>query len=457
MLYQNSLVMYIPHTYDMFLYQHGGAYYSEDGLTTTLDNPICYQAFKSMVELYTKYAVPCTTNFYNRFRTGELPIGIGTFSDYMSLTVGAGNLSGKWGIAPVPGVKREDGSISHATSGSVTSSAVMMTACEEQEAGWAFLKWWLSAQTQAAFAQEVETRIGTGSRVATANNVAFQQPSWPAEHLEVLLGTRENAIENPGVLGGYYVARYITNAWNAVITDADQAIIRDEFEHAIEMIQIEMDNKQAEYMMSFLMAWLLNGMKGRKFFALCLYAPSIASGVAMAQVWLYLFSNDAHGFLNNLFLRWGFISTPILWNQNADTIFAVVIIISIWMSMGSGFLVFMAGLQNLPGEVMEQGRVDGIKNRVQELVYLILPMMKPQLLFDAINSIVGSFGVFDVVVQFAGMPSPNYSAHTIVAHLYDYAFNRFQMGYASAVAVVLFTITFVLGRVVMWALKSDDE
>ena len=211
------------------------------------------------------------------------------------------------------------------------------------------------------------------------------------------------------------------------------------------------------YMMSFLMAWLLNGMKGRKFFALCLYAPSIASGVAMAQVWLYLFSNDAHGFLNNLFLRWGFISTPILWNQNADTIFVVVIIISIWMSMGSGFLVFMAGLQNLPGEVMEQGRVDGIKNRVQELVYLILPMMKPQLLFGAINAIVGSFGVFDVVVQFAGMPSPNYSAHTIVAHLYDYAFNRFQMGYASAIAVVLFTITIVLGRVVMWALRSDDE
>ena len=246
-LYQNSLEMYIPHTYDMFLYQHGGAYYSEDGLTTTLDDPLCYQAFKSMVELYTKYAVPYTTNFYNRFRTGELPIGIGTFSDYMSLTVGAGNLSGKWGIAPVPGVKREDGSISHATSGSVTSSAVMMTACEEQEAGWEFLKWWLSSQTQTAFAQEVETRIGTGSRVATANNEAFQQLSWPAEDLEVILSTRENAIENPGVLGGYYVARHITNAWNAVITDVDQAIIRDEFEHAIEMIQIEMDNKQAEY------------------------------------------------------------------------------------------------------------------------------------------------------------------------------------------------------------------
>ena len=158
-----------------------------------------------------------------------------------------------------------------------------------------------------------------------------------------------------------------------------------------------------------------------------------------------------------LLMSWGMITTPILWNQNADTIFLCVIIISIWMSMGSGFLVFMAGLQNLNQEVLEQGRVDGIHGRVQELVYLILPMMKPQLLFGAINAIVGSFGVFDVVVQFAGMPTPNYSAHTIVAHLYDYAFNRFQMGYASAIAVVLFLLTFLLGRLCMRLLRSDDE
>lgn len=211
------------------------------------------------------------------------------------------------------------------------------------------------------------------------------------------------------------------------------------------------------YMLSFLMAWLLNGMHFRKFFALCVYAPSITSGIAMAQVWLYLFSNDSHGLINNLLMRWNFITSPVLWNQNAESIYVVVILISVWMSMGSGFLVFMAGLQNLADDVLEQGRIDGIRNRGQELVYLILPMMKPQLLFGAINSIVGAFGVFDVVTQFAGMPSPNYSAHTIVAHLYDYAFNRFQMGYASAIAVVLFVITFTLGRICMRLLRSDDE
>lgn len=210
------------------------------------------------------------------------------------------------------------------------------------------------------------------------------------------------------------------------------------------------------YLLSFFMAWCLNGLKFRNFFALIFYAPSITSGVAMTQVWLYIFSNDSYGLVNYFLLRNGLINTPILWNQSATYIFPAVILISVWMSMGTGFLVFMAGLQNLPGEVLEQGRIDGIKNRFTELIYLIFPMMKPQLLFGAINAIVGSFTVFDVVVQFAGMPSPNYAAHTIVAHLYDHAFLRFEMGYASAVAVVLFLITFILGQVCMRVFRSDE-
>jgi len=135
----------------------------------------------------------------------------------------------------------------------------------------------------------------------------------------------------------------------------------------------------------------------------------------------------------------------------------VIIFISLWMSMGTGFLVFLAGLQSISKEYYEAGAIDGVKNKVQELFLLTLPMMKPQLLFGAINSIVGSFGVFDIAVSVAGMPSPNYAGHTIVGHLYDYAFIRFQMGYASSIAVVLFMITFILGRVVMRLLSSKDE
>lgn len=211
------------------------------------------------------------------------------------------------------------------------------------------------------------------------------------------------------------------------------------------------------YLMSFFMAWCINGLRGRNAFALAFYAPSITSGIAMAQVWLYIFSNDTYGLINHALISTGLITSPILWNQSATYIYPVVILISVWMSMGTGFLVFMAGLQNLPEDVLEQGKIDGIRSRFSELVYLIFPMMKPQLLFGAITAIVGSFTVFDVAVQFAGMPSPNYAAHTIVAHLFDHAFLRFEMGYASAVATILFLITFTLGRVCMRIFRSDDQ
>ena len=211
------------------------------------------------------------------------------------------------------------------------------------------------------------------------------------------------------------------------------------------------------YIVSFLMAWVLGNLKARSLFSMSFYIPSIVSTVALTTVWLFIFSNDRMGLVNNMLMTVGLIDEPILWTQNGQYIFIAVIIISVWMSMGNGFLVFLAGLQGLPTEVYESARIDGVKNKWQELWYITLPLMKPQLLFGSINSIVASFGVFDVVYQFAGMPTPNYSAHTIVAHLYDYAFLRFQMGYASAVAVVLFVITFSLGRVCMRVFRSDDE
>ncbi len=211
------------------------------------------------------------------------------------------------------------------------------------------------------------------------------------------------------------------------------------------------------YLLSFFAAWVINQLKFKRGFALAFYAPSITSGVAMSYVWLVIFSSDRYGYLNNLFLNLGLIDEPVLWNTDPAYIMNVIIIISLWMSMGTGFLVFLAGLQNISPAYYEAGAIDGVKNKPQELIYLTLPLMKPQLLFGAINSIVGSFGVFDIAVSVAGMPSPNYAGHTIVAHLYDYAFIRFQMGYASAVAVVLFVITFVLGKIVMKLLSSQGE
>ncbi len=214
----------------------------------------------------------------------------------------------------------------------------------------------------------------------------------------------------------------------------------------------------AGYLASFFMAWIITLVKkGKGFFSLAFYAPSLTSGVAMSTIWLIIFSGDRYGYLNNLLLKLGILTEPILWTSDSDYVMGVVMLISVWMSMGTGFLVFLAGFQNIDPALYEAARVDGISSRFQELRLITWPLMKPQLLFGAINSIVGSFAVFDVATAVAGMPSPNYSAHTIVAHLYDYAFTRYNMGYASAVAMILFLITFVMGRVCMRMFKSDVD
>ena len=145
-----------------------------------------------------------------------------------------------------------------------------------------------------------------------------------------------------------------------------------------------------------------------------------------------------------------------MWTKDANYLKWVIVIISVWMSMGTGFLVFLAGLQNIDPALYEAARVDGMKNRFQELRYITLPMMKPQLLFGAVNSVVNAFAIFDVATSVAGMPSPNYAAHTIVAHLYDYAFIRMNMGYASSVAMILFIMTFVIGRICFYVFRSED-
>ncbi len=210
------------------------------------------------------------------------------------------------------------------------------------------------------------------------------------------------------------------------------------------------------FFLSFFIAWVINQLKFRTVFALFFYAPSIMSSVAISVVWLYFFSGDRYGLINNLLINAGLISTPIQWTLNSEYIMTVIVLVQIFTGMGTNFLVFLAGLQNISKELSEAGMIDGIGNKWEELRYIIFPQVKPQLLFGAINGIAGAFGVFDIAVSVAGLPSPNYAGHTIVAHLYDYAFIRFQMGYASAIAVVLFVISFTFGRIIMRVLRSND-
>jgi multiple sugar transport system permease protein len=201
------------------------------------------------------------------------------------------------------------------------------------------------------------------------------------------------------------------------------------------------------YVTSFTLAWLINRLRFRQAYTLAFYAPSLTSGIAISVIWLYFFANDRYGLLNYVLIQSGLITEPVAWLQEQSTILPVIIIISLWMSMGTSFLVFLAGLQSVPHELYEAGMVDGIKSSFQEVFYITLPVMKPQLLFGAVIAIVNSFAVFQVAAQVAGVPSPLYAGHTIVAHLYMHGFIHFEMGYAASIAVVLFLMTFILGRI----------
>ena len=209
------------------------------------------------------------------------------------------------------------------------------------------------------------------------------------------------------------------------------------------------------YFASFFFAWLLHKMRFRLVYALAFYTPSVV-GPGLGFMWKYIFSGDQYGLANNVLMRLGIIHEPILWTQDVDLIMPVVIFVACWMSLGTGFLAHLAGLQNVPHELYEAAAIDGVRNALEEVWYITLPMMRPQLLFAAVLSVVSSFSVFGVAADMVGFPSPLYAAHTVVAHLRDYAFIRFEMGYAAAISVVLLLTTFGLSRLFMRILSSKD-
>ena len=194
----------------------------------------------------------------------------------------------------------------------------------------------------------------------------------------------------------------------------------------------------ASYIMSFLVAWFINELppKIRALVTLVFYAPSISGQVYM--IWQTLFSSDSYGWANATLEKLGLIDAPINWFRDETYVMPLCIVVSLWTSLGTSFLAFIAGLQGIDRALFEAGAVDGVKNRWQELYYITLPSMKPQLMFGAIMSITGAFGFGGIVDALAGFPSVNYCAHTIMHHLNDYGGMRYEIGYSSAIAVLLF-------------------
>lgn len=201
------------------------------------------------------------------------------------------------------------------------------------------------------------------------------------------------------------------------------------------------------YVLCFLLAWMINELPPvlKTIFTLIFYAPSIAGVYTM---WQLIFSGDAYGYLNSLLFNLGIITSPVQWMTDSRYILGVVIIVQLWISLGAGFLAMRAGFQNIDKSQYEAAAIEGIRTRWQELIYITIPSMAPQMLFAAVMQIVSSFAAGTVAQNLVGFPSTDYKAHTVMTHAFDYTWVRYEIGYSAAICMILFAVMYIANRFV---------
>lgn len=208
------------------------------------------------------------------------------------------------------------------------------------------------------------------------------------------------------------------------------------------------------FLLSFVLAWFINEFHPmiRTILSFMFYCPSLVGNAYF--IWQVAFSSDSYGYVNSVLLSLGLIQQPIYWLRNPQYVMPIIIVVQLWQSMGVSFLANISGLQNVNGELYEAGAIDGIRNRWQELWYITLPTMQHMLLFSAVMQIASAFSVSAIAVQLAGYPSVNYCVDTIVSYLSDVGTIRYEMGYASAMSVVLFAIMAISRWIIGKAINS---
>ncbi len=208
------------------------------------------------------------------------------------------------------------------------------------------------------------------------------------------------------------------------------------------------------FLLSFVLAWFINEFSPfiRTLLSFMFYCPSLVGNAYF--IWQVAFSSDSYGYINSALLSMGFIQEPIYWLSNEQYLMPIIIIVQLWQSMGVSFLSNISGLQNVNGELYEAGAIDGIRTRWQELWYITLPAMQHMLLFSAVMQIAGAFSVSAIAVQMAGYPSVNYCVDTIVSYLSDVGGTRYEMGYASAMSVILFIMMALSRSLIKKAINS---
>lgn len=242
-LNKNSMQFFMPAALDMFLFQRGKGFYNDNGKASALGTPQAYEAFKQMCEMYTNLGIPVSANFFNRFRTGDMPVGIADSTMYMTLVTAAPELKGKWAIANIPGFE-DNGEINNSSGGVSLTGSVIIAKTKTPDASWDFLKWWMSENVQTSFARTLEGRIGVSSRWMSGNLESFKKLSWKTGDIDIINDMLLKANEIPIVPGGYFTNRHLSNAFLRVISQNENT--RDALEEAEKAINIEITRRRAQ-------------------------------------------------------------------------------------------------------------------------------------------------------------------------------------------------------------------
>lgn len=231
-------------TMAMFLYQNGGELYTADGSESGLTTDVALNSFKQLTDLYTSYKLPYAFDSLNRFRSGEMPMVITDYSLYNQLCVSAPEINGLWGVAIVPGIEKEDGTIDHSAAGTVTGCAII-NGTKEKDAAWSFIKWWTSAETQGDYGNQIESLLGQAARYPTANVEALEMLPWSDAELSQLTEQWQYVKAIPQVPGSYFTPRHIYNAFRRVLTYGDDP--RQTLTDYASYINEEIETKRKEF------------------------------------------------------------------------------------------------------------------------------------------------------------------------------------------------------------------
>jgi multiple sugar transport system permease protein len=274
--------------------------------------------------------------------------------------------------------------------------------------------------------------------------VFFVFTVWPVLLSIVLSFTSYNVLETPRFIG-----------WQNYV----RLFVQDEiFSVAVKnTLLFALVTGPVSYILCLLFAWIINELprRTRTVMTLVFYAPSISGSIY--TIWLLVFDGDMYGYLNSFLMKVGFISDPIQWLKNPQYMMAVVILVQLWVSLGTSFLTMRAGFTTIDKQYYEAGAIDGIKNRWQELWFITLPMMAPHLMLAAVLAITASFGAEQVATAMTGFPSTDYATHTVMHHMRDYGSIRYERGYASAIASLLFLTSIGVNRIVQRFLRKVGQ